>query len=179
MILTQPQAAAPQEFQAAEIVADGWRAPGPAGRSCARLPGQQFNQVVWYERQRWDATMWRMVGRPERSDPDELTLQSLPSRANAANGYDFVGYINPEYDKLAEAQREELDPEKRKALIFQAQEMINRDQPLRPSWSIRSTPLAFNKTVWNEDSDRRPGRHRHPQLLDLHRHRSRSARRRT
>ena len=80
------------------------------------LPGQQFNQVVWYERQRWDATTWRMVGRPERSDPDELTYNLFVS-ANAANGYDFVGYNNPEYDKLAQAQREELDLDKRQALI--------------------------------------------------------------
>ena len=66
------------------------------------LPGQQFNQVIWYERQRWDTTTWQMVGRPERSDPDELTYNLFVS-ANAANGYDFVGYKNPEYDKLAQA----------------------------------------------------------------------------
>ncbi len=59
------------------------------------LPGQEFNQVIWYERQRWDATTWQMVGRPERSDPDELTYNLFVS-ANAANGYDFVGYVNPD-----------------------------------------------------------------------------------
>ena len=76
------------------------------------LPGQEQSQIVWYERQRWDATMWSMVGRPERSDPDELTYNLFVS-ANAANGYDFVGYVNPAYDKLALEQRSELDQTKR------------------------------------------------------------------
>jgi len=107
VILAQPQAAAPQEYQAAEMVADAWKSLGLRVQ-VRPLPGQQFNQVIWYERQRWDATTWQMVGRPERSDPDELTYNLFVS-ANAANGYDFVGYVNPEYDRLAQAQREELD----------------------------------------------------------------------
>ena len=43
-----------------------------------------------------------MVGRPERSDPDELTYNLFLS-ANIANGYNFVGYNNPAYDRLAQA----------------------------------------------------------------------------
>src|SRR5689334_9621610 len=92
-LLTQPEAAAPQEFQAAQIIADAWRKLGLTV-SVRPLPGQQFNQIIWYERQRWDTTTWQMVGRPERSDPDELTYNLFVS-ANAANGYDFVGYRNP------------------------------------------------------------------------------------
>ncbi len=108
-LLTLPQAVSPQEYNAAELVADSWKDLGLTVTVRA-LPSQQFNQVVWYERQQWDATTWTMVGRPERSDPDELTYNLFVS-ANAANGYDFVGYINPEYDQLAQAQRQELDLE--------------------------------------------------------------------
>lgn len=82
VILAQPQAAAPQEFQAAEMVAEAWKQLGLQVQVRA-LPSQQFNQIVWYERQRWDATTWQMVGRPERSDPDELTY-NLFVGANAA-----------------------------------------------------------------------------------------------
>ncbi|HEY0419567.1 MAG TPA: hypothetical protein VGC80_08610, partial [Acetobacteraceae bacterium] len=126
-IITQPQAAAPQEYQAAEMTAEAWKQLG-LQVTLRPMPAQQFNQTVWYERQKWDSTTWQMVGRPERSDPDELTYNLFVS-ANAANGYDFVGYINPEYDRLAQAQREELDTTKRQALVKQAQELINRDQP--------------------------------------------------
>jgi peptide/nickel transport system substrate-binding protein len=145
-LMTQPQAATPQEFQAAQIIAEAWRKLGLTV-NVRPLPGQQFNQIVWYERQRWDATTWQMVGRPERSDPDELTYNLFVS-ANAANGYDFVGYKNPEYDRLAQAQREELDLTKRKALIVQAQDLINRDQP----YGFEVHPfnvVAYNKTVWD------------------------------
>ena len=62
-LLTQPQAAAPQEYQAAQIIADAWRKLGLTV-NIRPLPGQEFNQVIWYERQRWDATTWQMVGRP-------------------------------------------------------------------------------------------------------------------
>jgi peptide/nickel transport system substrate-binding protein len=148
-LLTQPQAAAPQEYQAAEIIADAWRKLGLTV-NVRPLPGQQYNQIIWYERQRWDATTWQMVGRPERSDPDELTYNLFVS-ANAANGYDFVGYVNQEYDRLAQQQREELDLEKRKALIMQAQELINHDQP----YGFEVHPyniVAYNRTVWDPKS---------------------------
>ncbi len=148
-IVAQPQAASPQEYQAAEMIVDAWKSLGLDVR-LRPLPGQQFNQIVWYERQRWDATTWQMVGRPERSDPDELTYNLFVS-ANAANGYDFVGYNNPEYDRLAQAQREELDLTKRQALIRQAQELINRDQPY--AFLVHPKNLvAFNKAIWDEKS---------------------------
>lgn len=149
VLLAQPQAAAPQDFQAAEMVAEAWKQLGLQVQ-VRPLPSQQFNQVVWYERQRWDATTWQMVGRPERSDPDELTYNLYVS-ANIANGYDFVGYNNPEYDRLAKAQREELDVNKRRALIIQAQELINRDQP--QGFMVHPKNLvAFNASVWDESS---------------------------
>ncbi len=147
VILTRPQAAAPQEYQSAEIMAQAFKQLG-LQISLRPLPGQQFSQIVWYERQRWDATMWQMVGRPERSDPDELTYNLFHS-ANAATGYDFVGYINPDYDKLAEAQRSELDPIKRQALIRETQEMINRDQP----YGYMVHPInqfAMNKALFDD-----------------------------
>lgn len=149
VILAQPQAAAPQEFQAAEMVAEAWKQLGLTVQVRA-LPSQQFNQVVWYERQRWDATTWQMVGRPERSDPDELTYNLFVS-ANAANGYDFVGYNNPAYDRLAQAQREELDLTKRKALLIEAQELINHDQPY--GFMVHPKNLiAYNASVWDDST---------------------------
>ena len=148
-IITQPQAADPREYQAAQIVADAWRKLGLTV-NLRPLPGQQFTQVVWYERKRWDVTTWQMVGRPERGDPDELTYNLFVS-ANADNGYDFVGYINPAYDALAQAQRQELDLAKRKALVLEAQEMINQDQPYGFMVHPKNV-VAFNKSVWDPKS---------------------------
>ena len=148
-LLTLPQAVSPQEYNAAELVADSWKQLGLTV-TVRPLPSQQFNQVVWYERQKWDATTWTMVGRPERSDPDELTYNLFVS-ANAANGYDFVGYVNPEYDQLAQAQRQELDLTKRQGLMQKAQELVNHDQPYGFMVHPKSL-VAFNQTVWDPKS---------------------------
>ena len=148
-LLTLPQAVSPQEYNAAELVADSWKQLGLTV-TVRPLPSQQFNQVVWYERQKWDATTWTMVGRPERSDPDELTYNLFVS-ANAANGYDFVGYISPEYDQLAQAQRQELDLTKRQALMRKAQELVNHDQPYGFMVHPKSL-VAFNQTIWDPKS---------------------------
>jgi peptide/nickel transport system substrate-binding protein len=147
VILAQPEAAAPQEYQAAELVAEAWKQLG-LNVTVRPLPGQEYSQIVWYQRERWDTTTWQMVGRPERSDPDELTY-SLFVSANAANGYDFVDYVNPEYDHLAQAQREELDLNKRRDLIDKAQELINHDQPY--GFMVHPMNLvAINAAVWDE-----------------------------
>ncbi len=148
-LITESQAADPQQYQAAEIIADAWRQLGLTV-NVRPLPGQEYGQIVWYQRQRWDTTTWEMVGRPERSDPDELTYNLFVS-ANAANGYDFVGYKNPEYDALAQEQRQELNADKRRALIDKAQELINQDQP----YAFEVYPkniVAYNKTVWDPAS---------------------------
>ena len=149
VILTQPQAASPQDFQSAEMTAEAWKQLG-LKVTVRPLPGQQFNQIVWYERNRWDMTTWQMVGRPERSDPDELTYNLFVS-ANIANGYNLVGLNSPEYDKLAQAQREELDLTKRQALIRETQSYINTQQPY--GFMVHPKNLvAFNKTIWDESS---------------------------
>jgi peptide/nickel transport system substrate-binding protein len=149
VIVTGPQAADPQAFQAAEMIAEAWKQLGVTV-TVRPQTSQQYNQTVWYERDKWDAATWQMVGRPERSDPDELTYNLFVS-ANAKNGYDFVGYVNPEYDRLAQAQREELDLTKRQALIKQMQELVNQDQPYGFMVHPKNV-VAFNKAVWDETS---------------------------
>ena len=59
--------------------------------------------------------------------------------------------MNPDYDKLAEKQRTQLDREERRKAVFEAQKIIDRDQPyaflVHPKY-----PLAFNKAVFKEDT---------------------------
>jgi len=149
VLITRPQAAAPAAYQAAELIAQEWRKLGLLVE-LRPLPTQQQSQVVWYERQRWDATMWQMVGRPERGDPDEMVYNLLHS-ANIATGYNFVGYANPDYDRLAEAQRGEMDQARRQALVREVQELVNRDQPY--AFLVHPVNLhAFNRQVFAESS---------------------------
>lgn len=149
VLLSKPQANDPSLFQAAQLAVQQWKRLG-LNISIQLVSNAQQNAVVWNERQKWDATTWEMVGRPERSDPDELVF-SLFNSSLAANGYDFVGYVNPEYDRLAQAQRQELDRAKRQVLVKEAQDLIARDQPYTFLVHPRRS-AAFNTTVWDPES---------------------------
>lgn len=126
-LYSRAQAANPQQYQAAELIAQAWSDLG-LQVTVNGLPQNQLSDVVWFNRDTWDVTMWQMVGRPERSDPDEFVMNLFHS-SNAASGFNFVGYNNPEYDAVAEAQRLETDRDARRVLIGQAQEIIAQDQP--------------------------------------------------
>ena len=144
-----PQATLPQSFQAAQLIAQQWRQLG-LEVEVKPLQRQAQTQLIWYDRDKWDVTMWRMVGRPERSDPDEF-LYNLFHSSSAAKGFNFIGYNNPDYDKLAEHQRTVLDRDQRRHDVFALQEMIDRDQPyaflVHPKYA-----LAFNKALFKEDT---------------------------
>lgn len=147
VIFSRPQAAQPQEFQAVQLIAQEWRKLGLDVKVDV-MPWEQMSDIVWYNRDKWDMTAWQMVGRPERGDPDELTYNLFHS-STAEKGYNFVGYINPAYDEIATAQRKEIDPAKRQALVFKAQEVVAQDQPIMNLVHPRLT-YAYNKDVWDE-----------------------------
>jgi peptide/nickel transport system substrate-binding protein len=146
VLISKPQANDPAQYQAAQLATQEWRKLG-LKVTLQVLPAMQQSTAVWMNRTKWDMTTWEMVGRPERSDPDELTY-SLFHSSLAENGYDFVGYKSPEYDRLAEAQRAEGDRDKRADLVKQAQMVIARDQPyIYLVYPRRS--MAFNADVWD------------------------------
>ena len=148
-LLSRPQAAQPAEFQSVQLIAQEWRQLG-LDVEVDVMPWEQMSDVVWFNRDEWDATAWQMTGRPERSDPDEI-LFNLFHSSTAENGYNFIGYSNPDFDALVEKQRVTVDAEARKELVFEAQEILAADQPnmmlVHPEQSF-----AFDNTVWNADS---------------------------
>ncbi len=148
-LLCAAQASDPQEFQAAQLIAQAWRQLG-LDVEVRGLPRPQLSDVVWNNRTRWDMTMWRMIGRPERSDPDEFTY-NLYNPATIATGYNFVGYDNPDFQKLAEAQRAESNQERRREILYEAQDVINRDQPYLFLVYPKNV-LAYDKSVWKPES---------------------------
>ena len=148
-LIAKPQAVDPAQFQAAQLVMQQWRKLG-LKINLQVMPPTQQSTAVWMNRTKWDMTTWEMVGRPERSDPDELTYALFHSSL-APHGYDFVGYVSSEYDHLAEAQRAEADRDKRAALVKQAQMVIKRDQPYVYLVYPRRS-MAFNSDVWDPAS---------------------------
>lgn len=149
VIVCAAQASDPQEFQAAQLLAQAWRQLGLT-IEVRPMPRPQLADLVWNRREKWDMAMWRMVGRPERSDPDEFAY-NLFNPATAATGYDFVGHNDPNYMKIAEAQRAELDQGKRQQLLYDAQVAIDREQPYIFLVYPKNV-FAYDKTIWKPET---------------------------
>jgi len=124
-VLTRPQATSPDEYETALLIVEGMRELG-LEVDAKVITWEQMIDVVWYNRDSWDMTGWQMTARPERLDPDEL-LFNLFHSSTAEKGYNFIGYINPEFDKIAEKQRVTIDREERRKLIHQLQEILAND----------------------------------------------------
>lgn len=124
-ILSRPQASSPDEYERANLIAAAMQELGISTEIKA-MPYEQQSDIVWYQRDEWDMTGWQMVARPERLDPDEFVYNLFHS-STAQEGYNFIGYTNPEYDRIAEQQRITVDREERRNLIFKAQEILASD----------------------------------------------------
>ena len=146
IMLTRPQAVDPREFETARFVAPEFEKLG-VKVTVRVMPWEQMADYVWYNRDKWDMTMWQMVGRPERSDPDEFAMNLFHS-STAVNGYNFVGYQNRTYNNIAEAQRIKTDLKTRQQLIREAQKIIARDVPY-VFLVFPESSYAFNNTVWD------------------------------
>jgi peptide/nickel transport system substrate-binding protein len=148
-LLTRPQAAQPSEYQFVELIAQEWRKLG-LDVNVQVTPWEQMSEIVWFKRDEWDMTAWQMVGRPERSDPDEIVF-NLFHNTTAEKGFNFIGYNNPAYDAVVEKQRSELDPDARRLLVREAQTILAADQPNMMLVHPKST-YVFNASVWKPES---------------------------
>jgi len=146
ILLTRPQAVDPREFETARFLAPEFEKLGIKVQVRV-MPWEQMADYVWYSRDKWDMTMWQMVGRPERSDPDEFAM-NLFHTSTADRGYNFVGYLNRAYDNIAEAQRIKTDLKARQLLIREAQKIIARDAPY-VFLVFPESAYAYNNTVWD------------------------------
>ena len=68
-------------------------------------------------------------GAPDRLEPDYFLTEFLYSKRMTKGGLNYGNYSNPKYDKLIEAQRQEMDPAKRQKLVWEAQVTSAADNP--------------------------------------------------
>lgn len=158
IVLSNTQAEDPIEFETTRLLVENMRQLGLDVQHKA-VPWAQYSDIVWFNRLAepesaggtgWQMTAWRMVARPERMDPDEFVFNLFHS-STAENGYNFVGYVNPEYDALAEAQRGETDDDARREMIFQAQALIAEEVPY-VYVAHPSLPQLVRTDVWDPES---------------------------
>jgi len=81
-----------------------------------------INEFV--DKRRFDAVI---LGWSVTPDPDQYDIWS--SKKTGPRELNFVGYANPEVDRLLEEGRRTFDPEKRKKAYFRIQEILADDLP--------------------------------------------------
>lgn len=86
-------------------------------------------------------------GAPDRLDPDYFLTEFFHSRRAVKGGLNYGHYRSAAYDAVADAQRAEMDPEKRRDLVWQAQEMLAADNPIMVL-TYRDSTQAYNKARW-------------------------------
>ena len=126
-VLSNVQAADPIEFESTRLLVETMKQLG-IDATHSPMPWEQQADRVWFNRDSWQMTAWRMVGRPERMDPDEFVYNLFHS-STAEKGYNFIGFQSDAYDALAVEQRATTDTEARRELLFQAQQIIAEEAP--------------------------------------------------
>ena len=133
-------------FESGMLIARAWEQLGLKVQAITAPDWPNFSKRVDHP---WEnhAFICAYIARAERLDPDELLTRPLHSRAIQRGGSNYAGYSQPEYDAVVDQGRSELDVEKRRALIWTAQEIVARDIPHITLFHKRGVHI-YNKRKW-------------------------------
>lgn len=125
-LIVQTAEADPLGYEVGNMIAKNWRELG-FDVKLAPTDWSRVAEIIW-KRQQYDTAAIKFAGRANRIDPDHWIYAVFHTGAVANE----TVYSNPEYDRLAVLQRTTLDLNKRRELVFKAQELLAREQPFAP-----------------------------------------------
>jgi peptide/nickel transport system substrate-binding protein len=135
-------------FESGMLIARGWEQLGLKIQVITVPDWPNFTKRVdapWENH----AFICAYIARAERLDPDELLTRPLHSRSIQKGGGNYAGYHQPEYDAVVDAGRAELDVERRRALVWKAQEIVARDLPHITLFHKKALHV-YNKRKWGD-----------------------------
>lgn len=98
----------------------------------------------------FDAFISGYSARPERLDPDILLRRGFTC-AGIDSGTNFHGYCSKEYDELIEAQAAEFDVDKRRDLVYKAQELLQTDLPALALYQLKTLSASNSRKFSSEE----------------------------
>src|SRR5690625_2899135 len=135
----------PAAYESAKLIVEEWQNLGIPVTHEPMETNALLNRVIDSDpRDNHGAFMTGWSGRAERIDPDMYLYSIHHSSAADVGGNNIPGLINEEYDELVEAQRKEMDPEKRRELVFEAQEIL-ADEVASVTTHMQDVVAAYNK----------------------------------
>jgi len=135
-------------YEAAGDIGDAWKELG-IDVNVEPIDFNAKSDRLRSDSQDFDAFIHGWSGRIDRIDPDMYIYAIFHSSNAEPGGNNFTGYTVDAYDQLAEAQRNEMDPDKRKEIIFEAQEMLADDVPMIPLFFV-DLVFAYNNERFDD-----------------------------
>jgi len=110
-----------------------------------------YNQNVQKVLMEHDYDMWFVMlsGASIRIDPNVFIYQVHHSSQYKKGGYNWYGLNDPAIDKLAEAQQQEMDIEKRREIVNQAQVLCHEAQALNVVAYMQMTTVYRSDRIKN------------------------------
>ena len=146
-----------------QVLQSQWKAVGIDVRIRNEPARVFFGQTV--TKRKYPAmAMYSWSSAPESVPRETLHSDHVPTAANGWAGQNYVGYKNPEMDKLIDRMEVELDKAKRKAMWQRLQEIYAEDLPaiplffraqayVLPRWLSGVVPTGhqYPTSLWVED----------------------------
>lgn len=136
----------PDQVEIWRQLAETWRTLG------LTIKVQQGATAVWQSQIVGQHIMPNLVsmswgGTPDRIDPDYFLTSILHSKRAIKGERNYGHYRNEEYDRVVDAQREEMDETARHALVGRAQAIAAKDDPVIVLF-FRDYIQAYNSDRW-------------------------------
>ena len=110
-----------------------------------------YNQNVQKVMLEHDYDMWFVMlsGASMRIDPDVFIYKCHHSSQYRKGGYNWGGFSDPAIDKLAEAQQVEMDVNKRREIVLEAQRLIHEAQAINVVAYMQTTNAYRSDRIRN------------------------------
>jgi len=111
-----------EEARSGEMIKTWWNQIGVGVKEIRLADAGTLDSLI-YPKYNFDLFLW---GWPDRPDPSWIFAVWLTNQIGGMNEW---GYSNPKYDELYLKQEVELDPQKRKEMLWEMQQIVYDDSP--------------------------------------------------
>ena len=133
----------PELYESAKIIADDWKTLGFDVKMTTR-PTHVHHAVTRDEPWPFNLVFSSWGDRPERLDPNTFLFIPFHSSQSVKGGENRMGFKNDEYDRLVEEQAKTMDINKRRSLVYKAQEILADEAVTCVQW-FKNNILFYNK----------------------------------
>jgi peptide/nickel transport system substrate-binding protein len=125
--IVPPASTHPDRIEIAKLVSEAWGKLGFEIGIDVMTYSEGIRRV--FTEHDYDLFLVTFGAQDIRTDPDIFLMKLHGEDERKKGGWNFAHYYNPEFEKLGQAQRQEMNPDKRREIVLKAQEIIYQDQP--------------------------------------------------